>query len=224
MRLSIEEYASRFDLPVATVHDKLRKKELDYSIDEGIVRILLSSTPEPQTTPSSSVTLMSLYQQENMELKEKINNLEEKIDKLIDDKEQMLRDERSRIEQVYQNKDEQLKSVLELINTKLKLSQPTAIATRINDNDSSYQNNHSPSDTSQESIDVDPVSEQAPINSDQRVSLRKYLKNIGLEAEEKRIIKRKFADAYGSDIRILQDRGEFYLDLSKFDYSDFLKM
>ena len=208
MRLSIEEYASRFDLPIVTVHDKLRKKELDYSIDEGIVRILLSSTPEPQVTKSSSETLIALYQQENTQLKEKIQNLENKVDKLIDDKEQMLRDERSRIEQVYQNKDEQLKSVLELINTKLKLSQPATISTTLSD---------------EEAIDADPIIKESPINLDQRISLRKYLKNIGLEAQHKRIVKRRFADAYGSDIRILQDRGEFFLDLSKFDYSDLLK-
>ena len=38
------------------------------------------------------------------------------------------------------------------------------------------------------------------------------------------MIKRRFAEAYGSDIRILQYQGEFYLDLSKFDYSDLLKV
>jgi len=223
MRLSIEEYASRFDLPIVTVHDKLRKKELDYSIDEGIVHILLSSTPEPQATQSSGETLIVLYQQENMQLKEKIQSLENKIDKLIDDKEQMLRDERSRIEQVYQNKDEQLKSVLELINTKLKLSQPTVISTTLSENEMPYKRQYSQQDVPEEAIDADPIAKENPSNLDQRVSLRKYLKNIGLEAEQKRMVKRKFADAYGSDIRILQERGEFYLDLSKFDYSDLIK-
>jgi len=219
MRLSIEEYASRFDLSIATVHDKLRKKELDYSIDEGIVHILLSSTPEPKEESSPTATIITLYKQENMQLKEKIKSLEEKVDRLIDDKEQMLRDERSRIEQVYQNKDEQLKSILELINTKLKLSQPTAIS----DKDMAYQDSNLQEEKSIQSIDADPIQEKNALDIDQRVSLRKYLKNIGLEPQHKRIVKRHFADAYGSDIRILQHKGEFYLDLSKFDYSDLLK-
>ena len=219
MRLSIEEYASRFDLSIATVHDKLRKKELDYSIDEGVVHILLSSTPEPKEEQSPTATIITLYKQENMQLKEKIKSLEEKVDRLIDDKEQMLRDERSRIEQVYQNKDEQLKSVLELINTKLKLSQPTAIT----DKEMAYQESDHQKEKTVQNIDADPITEQSPLDLDQRVSLRKYLKNIGLEPQHKRIVKRRFADAYGSDIRILQHKGEFYLDLSKFDYSDLLK-
>ncbi|MDQ7067165.1 MAG: hypothetical protein Q9M40_03725 [Sulfurimonas sp.] len=63
---------------------------------------------------------MGLYQKENQQLKEKILQLETKIDKLIDDKEQMLRDEMAKIEQVYSSKDEQLKSILELINAKLQ--------------------------------------------------------------------------------------------------------
>ncbi len=223
MRLSIEEYASRFDLPITTVHDKLRKKELDYSIDEGIVHILLSSTPEPKDEQSATATIITLYRQENIQLKEKIKSLEEKIDRLIDDKEQMLRDERSRIEQVYQNRDEQLKNVLELINTKLKLSQPISISTPINENDLSYQDSDLQEKQTEQTIDADPISEQSTLDLDQRVSLRRYLKNIGLEPQHKRIVKRRFADAYGSDIRILQHKGEFYLDLSKFDYSDLLK-
>ena len=224
MRLSIEEYASRFDLPIATVHDKLRKKELDYSIDEGIVYILLSSTPEPVVEENPLSTVLTLYKQENLQLKEKIKKLEDKIDKLIDDKEQMLRDERSRIEQVYQNKDEQLKTVLELINTKLKLSQPTTIATAVNTNENPTQNHTMHDDENLQAIDADPIAQERDSNTDHRISLRKYLKNIGLEAQQKRLIKRRFATAYGSDIRVLQQAGEFYLDLSKFDYSDLLKI
>ena len=52
MRLSIDEYANHFELPVATVHTKLRNRELDYSIDNGSVDILLSSTPQPKQKTS----------------------------------------------------------------------------------------------------------------------------------------------------------------------------
>ncbi|MEN8146488.1 MAG: hypothetical protein ABFR02_02585 [Campylobacterota bacterium] len=213
MRLSIDEYANHFELPVATVHTKLRNRELDYSIDNGVVYILLSSTPEPKQKTSVG-TIIALYQKENQHLKDRVEELETKIDRLIDDKEQMLRDERSRIEHLYQSKDEQLKAVLELINTKLQLSQPRVIesAEEISSVDADLEeDNEIPAESS----------EQAESH---KVSLRKYLKNIGLEAHEKRIIKRRFAGAYGSDIRILQQDGGFYLDLAKFDYSDLLKI
>ncbi len=211
MRLSIDEYAKRFEVPIATVHAKLRNKELNYTIDNGLVYILVSS--EPQTKPKTSVgTIIALYQKENQELKEKIAELEHKVDRLIDDKEQMLKEERSRIEHLYQSKDEQLKTVLELINTKLQLSAPLPARSE-------------PVESTVEELIKEE--QQAPLSasaSSHKIALRKYLKNIGLETMERRIIKRRFAGAYGSDIRILQHNGEFYLDLSRFDYSDLLKV
>ncbi len=218
MRLSIDEYASRFEVPIATIHKQLRNRELDYSIDNGVVYILLSSTPEPKQKTSVG-TIIALYQKENQHLKEKVEELEKKIDRLIDDKEQMLREERNRIEHLYQTKDEQLRTVLELMNTKMQLAQPTAREEATKDNsgvDIDVDTDHD--------ITVEPDDTDSEPHNPHKISLRRYLKNIGLESHEKRIIKRRFAGAYGSDIRILQHGGEFYLDLSKFDYSDLLKI
>ena len=127
---------------------------------------------------------------------------------------------RDRIEHLYQSKDEQLKTILELVNTKLQLSQSTPI--------------NAVREQIENSVDAD-LEESAPPEISkqtkregniqlQKLSLRKYLKNTELGADEKRIIKRRFASAYGSDIRVLHHNGEFYLDLSKFDYSDLLKI
>jgi seryl-tRNA synthetase len=147
-------------------------------------------------------TIIALYQKENRHLKEKIVQLEAKIDRLIADKEQMLRDERDRIEQVYSNKDEQLKNILELINTKLMLTQKSEVH------------------------DVD-VHDDEPIEAswDQRdfVELRHYLKSLDIKSAERKMIRRRFAEAFGSDVRIIQQNGQFFLDFSKYDYSDLLK-
>ena len=213
MRLSIDEYASRFNLSISTVHTQLRNKELEYTIDNGMVYITMRSITPQNSTKSSAQTIINLYQQENQELKEKLTDLELKIDKLINDKEQMLREERSRIENLYQSKDEQLKSVLELIHTKLQLTQITA----------PQQAPHPDAEEVVEALVDVEHNETQPVPSTQKISLRHYLKNIGLEAEERRIIKRRFAGAYGSDVRILQHNGEFFLDLAKFDYLDLLK-
>jgi metal-responsive CopG/Arc/MetJ family transcriptional regulator len=219
MRLTIDDYAKRFELPIATIHSKLRAKELDYAIENGKVYIL-SEEDTQQKQKTSVGTIIALYQKENQHLKTRIAELEGKIDKLIHDKEQMLREERDRIEHLYQSKDEQLKTILELVNTKLQLSQsvPTGTAREQIEN----------------SVDAD-LEESGPAETPkqakrdgsaqlQKLSLRKYLKNTELETEEKRIIKRRFASAYGSDVRVLHHNGEFYLDLSKFDYSDLLKI
>jgi hypothetical protein len=224
MRFTIDEYSKRFRMSQEMVRSKLREKRLNYIIEEGVTYIIvprstltpphlqatdLPSVPEPaaplQAAPkpkTTVATIIALYQKENRQLKEKIQQLETKIDKLIADKEQMLRDERDRIEQVYSNKDEQLKNILELINTKLMLSEkPT-----VHDVDFS---------------DDDPI--EATWQHDDFVELRRYLKSLDLKASERKAIRRRFAEAYGSDIRIIQQNGQFYLDFSKYDYSDLLK-
>ena len=128
------------------------------------------------------------------------------IDKLIGDKEQMLRDERDRIEKVYSNKDEQLKTILELVNTKLMLSQSSTV------------HDVEPTTKEESSEAIDASWQQSDF-----VELRQYLKSLELKSLDKKSIKKRFAEAYGSDIRIIQQNGQFYLDFSKYDYSDLLK-
>ncbi|MDX1296488.1 MAG: hypothetical protein R3302_09470, partial [Sulfurimonadaceae bacterium] len=129
MRFTIDEYSQRFKMSKEMVQSRLRDKKLNYIIEEGTTYIIVprSSLNEPQlkaldeaeteTAPAAPkpkapapakpkttvATIIALYQKENRHLKEKIAQLEEKIDGLIADKEQMLRDERDRIEQVYSN-------------------------------------------------------------------------------------------------------------------------
>lgn len=224
MRFTIDEYSQRFKMSKEMVQSKLRDKRLNYIIEEGTTYIIVprSSLNEPQlreidaaaaaqkeaqpqapAKPKTTVgTIIALYQKENRHLKEKIVELEAKIDRLIADKEQMLRDERDRIEQVYSNKDEQLKNILELINTKLMLTQNPEVH------------------------DVD-VHQDEPIEASwdqgEYVELRHYLKSLDIKSGDRKMIRRRFAEAFGSDVRVIQQNGQFFLDFSKYDYSDLLK-
>jgi len=212
------------------INSRLKNRRLNYIIEEGTTYIIVPKTStdttgrenipqhppkEPaaakrtkSTRPKTTVgAIIALYQKENLQLKEKIKELEAKIDRLIGDKEKMLRDERDRIEKVYSNKDEQLKTILELVNTKLMLTQnPT-----VHDVDSTTV----------------PESEEEAIDASwqQRdfIELRHYLRSLDLKAADKKRIKKQFAEAYGSDVRVIQQNGQFYLDFSKYDYSDLLR-
>jgi hypothetical protein len=98
------------------------------------------------------------------------------------------------------SKDEQLKNILEVLSTKLALSPKTAVH------------------------DVD-ISQPAPtitLNQNGLLELKRYLKFIGIGNEERKIIRNRFAARYGSDTRIIQKEGIFYVDLSKYDYTDLL--
>lgn len=224
MRLTLEEYAKHFKMSKEMISSKLRAKKLNYIIENGTTYIIVTRSslepqkreeihlekkerqaqqktqtnlPNPPAKPKTTVSMViSLYQRENQQLKEKIAQLEEKIDRLIDDKEQMLRDEMSRIEQVYSKKDEQLKNILELINTKLTLEKENATV---------------------HEVEAIATPKQAQI-----IELKEYLKNLDLESEQRKLIKKRFLSVYGSDIRVIKQNGKIYLNLSKYDYSDLL--
>lgn len=229
MRLTIDEYSKLFKMSKEIITSRLKNKKLNYIIEEGVTYILVTknslenhkqSVQEEEKTstceaPSKQkitvATVLALYQRENKQLKEKITQLESKIDKLIDDKEQMLREEMSKIEQVYTAKDEQLKSILELVNAKLMLENRHATIHEIQ----SFS-------TTEDTQDEDLQEQSSPLES-KLVELREYLKTLDLKSFQRKIIKKRFLAVYDNDIRVLQQNGKLYLDFSKYDYSDLLQ-
>ncbi len=213
MKLTVDEYSKKFKMSKEMISSKLRNKTLDYLVEDDTVYIIVpeenipTQTPQQTTPPAKSKTtvamVLSLYQKENLQLKAKIVQLEEKIDKLIDDKEQMLRDEMSKIEKVYATKDEQLKQVLELLNTKLLAQDNNAI------------HDVEPLPQTQKAINLE--------NDKQIVELKTYLKTLDLEPYQRKIIKKRFLAVYDSDVRVIKQNGKLYLDFAKYDYSDLLE-
>lgn len=225
MRLTLDEYSKQFKMSKEMINSKLRSKKLNYIIENGITYIIVprssvqtprsanvktekttQSAPAVKKTKTTVSMVLSLYQRENRQLKEKISQLEAKIDKLIDDKEQMLRDEMNKIEQVYSAKDEQLKTILNLVNTKLLSEQNSAV----HDVESITTTKKA-----DDAKDVELV--------DEVVELKEYLKTLDLEPYQRKIIKKRFLAVYNSDIRVIKQNGKLYLNFSKYDYSDLLE-
>ena len=216
MKLTLDEYSKKFKMSKEMINSKLRTKKLNYIVEDETLYIIvddeISETPKEKSSvqtkspakPKTTVAMvLSLYQKENLQLKAKIVQLEEKIDKLIDDKEQMLRDEMSKIEKVYSTKDEQLKQVLELLNTKL-LAQNTNTVHDVE-----------PLPQTQKAIDIE--------DENKIVELKSYLKTLELEPYQRKIIKKRFLAVYDSDVRVIKQNGKLYLDFAKYDYSDLLE-
>jgi len=224
MRLTLDEYSKHFKMSKEMINSKLRSKKLNYIIENGVTYIIVprsalkqeqreeisvqqstQTQPAIQKTKPTVAMILSLYQRENRQLKEKIVQLEAKIDKLIDDKEQMLRDEMNKIEQVYSAKDEQLKAILNLVNTKLLTEQRNTIH-------------------DVESITTKKIDDAKDVELiDEVVELKEYLKTLELEPYQRKIIKKRFLAVYNSDIRIIKQNGKLYLNFSKYDYSDLLE-
>jgi len=223
MRLTLDEYSKYFKMSKEMINSKLRTKQLNYIIEDGVTYIIVPEESKqvnkqqeqtrkevrnmPQKPKTTVAMVLSLYQKENQQLKEKIIQLEAKIDKLIDDKEQMLRDEMNKIEQVYAAKDEQLKNILELMNRQL-LTQQTTPHQQIEDVET----------VPQESISVKKEKEE-----DEIVELKEYLKTLDLEPHQRKIIKKRFLAVYDKDVRVIKQNGKLYLNFSKYDYSDLLE-
>ncbi len=222
MRITIDEYAKRYKMSKEMIHAKLRAGRLDHEEVDGTVYIRIKETPAtPPSKPAARTTagaIILMYQKENAALKERIRKLEEKVDGLIADKEKMLREERDRIEAIYTARDEQLKSFLELINTKmLKESASARIGSHREAHTAETQAAATLPDENprQDTVPKEPVAAK-------RIELRKYLSLVGYTPAESKQVKKRFAKAYGNDIRVLQENGEFILDFSKYDYSDLL--
>ncbi|MDF1882090.1 hypothetical protein JHD50_12405 [Sulfurimonas sp. MAG313] len=230
MRFTIDEYSKAYSISAEMVHSRLRRNRLNYIVEDEITFIVVPkhqvpahvnnlSTPSkdsmaPKQASSSTpiekkttvATVIGLYQKENHYLKMKIDKLEAKVDRLVQDKENLLQDERKRIEKVYKDKDTQLKSILELINIKLIQENQTHIPLA--------------------SIDeIQPhIQEEIPVLSSEPLELKSYLRSLNLKSSQRKVIKRRFAEAFGSDSRVLLKNGLFYLDISRYDYSDLLKI
>lgn len=226
MRLTIDEYSKHFKMSKEMIHSKLKSRKLNYIIEDATTYIIVTrssidmqkrqeihqqkkETPQLiqgdilQKSKPTVAMILALYQRENRQLKEKIIELETKIDKLIDDKEQMLRDERDKIEQLYSAKDEQLKNILELINKKMLLEQQQGQAileTQICQSESSDER----------------------VKDNKLMELREYLRTLDLKSYQRKIIKKRFMTVRDSDVRIIQQNGQLFLDFSKYDYSDLL--
>lgn len=221
MQITIDEYAARYKMSKEMIRAKLRAGRLPHTVAEGTTYIVVedaaqSETPSKQTSAarhqSTAGAIIMMYQKENRQLKRKIAELEAKVDGLISDKEQMLREERDRIETVYANRDEQLKAFLELVNAKL-VQEGFKLGTAQNIESVPAHN---------EAVSVTPASAVPETGRSGPIELLAYLKTKHYTDAEVKRVKKRFAKAYGSDIRVNQQNGQFILDFSKYDYSDLL--
>lgn len=226
MQITIDEYAARYKMSKEMIRAKLRAGRLPYTEAGGMTYITVEDAPiqeeaveqKPHVRQHSTAgAIIMMYQKENNQLKQKITELEAKIDGLISDKEQMLREERDRIETVYANRDEQLKSFLELVNAKL-VQEGFKLGSAHPSETMTPAVNATPGDTSS------MVPEERAAAFSGRAELLQYLAAKHYTDAQIKTVKKRFAKAYGNDIRVNQQNGEFILDFSKYDYSDLLSV
>jgi len=210
--ISVTDAAEHFGISKEAIHNRIRRGSLKSVFQDGIKMVevdvdtkLTSNRPRPKpATPSSDDRYYKLLEEQNAQLQMRVEKLEDETKKLRDQKEQMLIQERIDIEQIYKDKDEQLKNMLSAIASKFMLQAPEPEVI--------------------EQAHVEAEIEEVANSSDKLISLKKFLKKKKLSDKKRDKIIKRFMKNAKNDERIVIIGKKYYINTSKYDYKDLMKV
>ena len=203
-KLSVVDAAEYFGVSKEAIHNRVRRGSLESTVVDGQKMIIITSAAKPKTSRTASRVksktpddrYYKLLEEQNRTLQERVTSLESETRTLRDQKELMLVEERKKIEQIYRDKDEQLKNVLNTLSKQFMLNAPME---------------------AEETVEVEMVElQETPI------SLKKYLKSTKYSEKKQAKIRAKFKKRAKKDERIITIGSKIYLDPAKYDYSDLI--
>ncbi len=215
-KMSIAEAAEYFGVSKEAIHNRIRRGSLQSVVEDGIKLVFIEKGSSKANTKKAQIKATNiaderyykLLQEQNAKLQDRVEKLENETRTLRDQKEQMLIEERIKIEEIYKQKDEQLKNILSAISSKFMLNAPTEMI--------------------QESEHVEaeiefPLEEESEQQQESvLISLKKYLKEQKYSKKKQEKIKAKFKKIAKEDTRVIMVGKKCYIDLGKYDYSDLL--
>lgn len=204
-KMTIADAAEYFNVSKEAIHNRIRRGSLDCIVDNGVKYVAVESAKNGGSTNIASDARYTQYiEQENERLREKVDVLEKETSRLRDQREQMLIDERIKVEQIYKERDAQLRNVLHVVATK-------------------FLAHASVDDVMEEAKTVDAINaDVVEGDSEEWVSLKSFLKLKRYNDKEKKKIKNRFEALRENDGRLTIRNGKVFLNPSKYDYSDLL--
>ena len=195
-KLTVIQTAELLGVSKEAIYNRIRRGSLDVIVENGIKYVLLTedikkSSHSRKISNNINDAYIELLKSEMKELKEKNRALEADKDRLIAEKEKLLIESKEKIEQIYKQRDEQLKTILSL-------------ATKNILEHKSYENSEIKLDgdiqrKQKEAIDIDVDVQDDSMSTQEIVEsysdwqdLRDYLKQKGYSKKEKKIIKEEF--------------------------------
>lgn len=216
-KLTVSDAAEKLGVSKEAIHNRIRRGSLHSVVENGIKLVVLSKEENAHVAAKKVNSQKSVHhgddkyykflEDQNAKLQQKVENLEGETRSLRDQKEQMLIEERIKIENIYKEKDEQLKNIINAISSKFMLNAPQGAHISVND----------------EPFEAE-IQEKEPkesIESRRLISLNKYLKSRDFSKKKISKIKEKFEISSKDDPRIITIGKKYYIDLQKYDYSDF---
>lgn len=210
-KMTIQNAAAYFGVSKEAIHNRIRRGSLQSVVENDIKMVLIdatqSKTVHTRVSPSKNAAsnndrYYKLLQEQNEKLQKRVDTLEDETRNLRDQKEQMLIQEREKIEHIYKEKDEQLKSILSSISSKFMLNAPQEIPAH------------------EEALEAEIESEQ--LETSKVISLKKYLKQHDFSEKKIKKIKAKLKKSAKKDDRIVVIGKKYYIDTEKYDYSDII--
>jgi len=211
-KMNIADAAEYFGVSKEAIHNRVRRGSLESVVEDGIKMVIVDSTsPQasikkatPRKASNSDDRYYKLLEEQNAKLQEKVEKLEGETRTLREQKENMLIEERIKIEEIYKQKDEQLKGILSALSSKFMLSAPVDEIGEINHVEAEIE-----------------VSDEDAKGSE-LISLKKYLKSSDFSDKKIQKIKDRFKKRAKKDNRIIVLGKKYYIDLDKYDYSDLI--
>ncbi len=209
-KMTVAEAADYYKVSKEAIHNRVRRGTLDCVVEHGTKYIVAGDAKStPQQNSGGNDKYYSYIEQENSVLKAKIAELEGETRSLREQREQMLIAEKEKIEQIYKERDAQLKNVLQVVASKfLALHNMDAVIDE--------------AVASKEEVPDDDVIDVLDVEDD-LVTLRQFLKLKMFSKKKREKIAARFEKYAETDARILLKDGKYYLKPNHFDYSDLIR-
>lgn len=216
-KLTISDAAEQLGVSKEAIHNRIRRGSLQSVVENGVKLVVLSKDESAQipskkinsktTTHNSDDRYYKFLEEQNVKLQHKVETLEGETRSLRDQKEQMLIEERIKIENIYKEKDEQLKNIINAISSKFMLNAPQEA---MGMDDELFE------------AEIQVREPKESIENRRLISLNKYLKSKDFSKKKISKMKEKFQEQAKEDSRIITIGKKYYIDLQKYDYSDLM--
>lgn len=229
-KLTVIEAAKFLGVSKEAIYNRLRRGTLQSIVEDGVKYIMLTknnlrdSPAVRKVEGSFDNAYIELLKTQLEETKLKNAQLEADKERLVKDKERLLIESKERIEAIYKERDEQLKTILSLANRQITVTNaevvtPFASAAR---SERFFQENKQvedelsfeEADVLEESIENEVVDNMFESYSDWR-DLRSYLKEKGFSRKEKQTISDKVGKKVGYDSDVMDKNGKLFIKKGK---------
>ncbi len=195
-KLTVIQTAELLGVSKEAIYNRIRRGSLEVVIENGIKYVILTedikkSSHSRKISNNISDAYIELLKTELKELKEKNRALEADKDRLIREKEKLLIESKEKVEEIYKQRDEQLKTILSLATKNILENKKYKNNEIVIDEDIDRKRK----DAIEAEIDAqtDAISTQEIVESySDWQDLRDYLKQKGYSKKEKKIIKEEF--------------------------------